>query len=108
MIALAALLLAGGQPSPSPGWLSGSWVRITDASRQDDQACVAEESKAWHGDGSFDDASGSGHWRLSGTRLTEISDDGEAQTSSVRRLSPNRAQITDADGDKELLARCRR
>ena len=108
MIALAALLLAANQPPPTPGWLAGHWVRVTDSAAADPERCIAEESKSWHGDGSYDDAYAAGSWRLNGTRLTEIANDGEPATSTVRRLGPNRLQVTDADGEKTWLARCRR
>ena len=108
MIALAALLLAASQPPPSPAWLAGDWVRVTDASREDDRACTDEESKAWRRDGSFDDSSTAGSWRLNGARLVEIDDGGEPHRSLVRRLGPDRMLVIDEDGDKTVLARCHR
>jgi len=108
---LAAIMLAaahaGGQP-PTPAWLAGQWVHVTDAARADDHACSDEESKAWHRDGSFEDAAGGGRWQLAGTRLIEIGDDGEAHRSLVRRLGADHMQIVDEDGDKSWYARCRR
>lgn len=115
MIAIAALLLAAAhQPAPTPDWLSGLWVPVSDSAREDEAACAGGDTQVWYPGGRFEDGGGAGRWRLSGGRLAETASEGDGpylgatRVSRVVRLGPDRLRLTDAEGDQSILARCRR
>ncbi|SFR78396.1 hypothetical protein [Sphingomonas jatrophae] len=111
---LALLLAAVAQPAPTPAWLAGRWVPVSDASAQDAEACAGEEARSWRADGSYASMQEGGVWRLTAGKLTEWPYDAEGEptggasrVSRLQRIAPDRLRLTDIDGEQVEWRRCR-
>jgi hypothetical protein len=96
----------------TPAWLAGRWQ----SEGLGDCGGASDSYLAFEADGSYAFMAERGRWSLEGDRLTievtEAAEDGEAKagdrnTTQVRAIGPDEAEITPANAPPSRIHRCR-